>query len=84
MMFNEFECRCRLVFEAAARKLDALAASERVSARDNAAAQMSQMFELAAPLAVAKRVDRATFLDGAAEAYDAATIAILTIGELPP
>ncbi len=73
MMFDEFTQQCRDIFRTGSRGLSMLAAAEHVSARDNAAAQMSQLLELAASMAVCKKVNRATFLAGCAEYYDNAS-----------
>jgi hypothetical protein len=72
MMFEEFSELCRSALINTSRELDELADSYRISGRDDAAAQMSQLLELAAKLAVSKHVARATFLNGCEEYFDAA------------
>lgn len=77
MMFPEFAQRCGAVFRMASRNLDGQAAASSVASRDNAAAQISQLLELAASLSVRNGVNRAMFIAGCNEYYDNASDELL-------
>lgn len=81
MTFEEFAQVCRNKFGAAARELSDVALREGVSERDNAAAKIALLIDLAALLWVNQRCEKQAFVDICAEAFDDAEVDIAGVSK---